>query len=102
MIVDAHAHIIVPEITRDAAPSEAWRPRVTWEDGQQIIEFGGRQIRSALWEFVRLEGILEVMASRGVDRVLLSPWNPLVRYGASLEEGLHSSRIQHEALAAAA
>ncbi len=28
MRVDVHAHVIVPEVLRDAAPAEAWRPRV--------------------------------------------------------------------------
>ena len=28
MIVDAHAHFIVPEICRAAAPEETWRPHV--------------------------------------------------------------------------
>lgn len=98
MIVDAHAHIIVPEITRDVA-AEPWRPRVFWQDGKQIIEFGGRQIRSAVWEITRLDGILDHMTGRGVDRVLLSPWISLVRYNVPLEEGLRSSRIQNAALA---
>jgi len=26
MIIDTHAHIIVPEILKQAAPSEEWRP----------------------------------------------------------------------------
>lgn len=98
MIVDAHAHVIVPEITRVVA-AEPWRPRVLWQDGKQIIEFGGRQIRSAIWEIARLDGILDHMTGRGVDRVLLSPWISLVRYDVPLEEGLRSSRIQNAALA---
>jgi aminocarboxymuconate-semialdehyde decarboxylase len=98
MIVDAHAHIIVPEITRDVA-AEPWRPRVFWQDGKQIIEFGGRQIRSAVWEITHLDGILDHMTGRGVDRVLLSPWISLVRYNVPLEEALRSSRIQNAALA---
>ncbi|MGH2374664.1 MAG: hypothetical protein ACRDIC_14510, partial [bacterium] len=59
MVVDAHAHIIVPEITRDAAPHESWRPRVFWQDGQQIIEFGGRRLTSALREFVHIDALLD-------------------------------------------
>ena len=42
MRVDVHAHVIVPEVLRDAARDEAWRPRVWWEDGAQIVELGGR------------------------------------------------------------
>lgn len=99
MIVDAHAHIIVPEITRGTESDEPWRPRVSWQGNQQVIEFGGRQIRSAVREFAHIERILETQSSAGVDRVLLSPWVPLLRYDAEPEEGLRSSRIQNEALA---
>ena len=58
MRIDAHAHVIVPEVLRDAAPDEAWRPRVWWEDGVQIVELGGRQIRAAVKEFVDADQIL--------------------------------------------
>ncbi len=98
MIIDAHAHIIVPEITREAAPEEAWRPRVFWQEGRQIIETGGRQIRSAVGEFVHIERILAAQTAAGVDHVVLSPWVSLLRYEAEPEEGLRSSRIQNDAL----
>jgi aminocarboxymuconate-semialdehyde decarboxylase len=95
--VDFHAHVIVPEITRDAAPDEEWRPRVyTDEDGGQLVELGGGPIRSAVREFVDVEGIL---ASVEAARVVLSPWVPLLFYDAEPEEGLRRCRIQNEALA---
>ena len=49
MTFDAHAHVIVPEITGD----DAWRPKV-WRDdaGNQVVEMGGKQIRAAVQEFV--------------------------------------------------
>lgn len=99
MIVDAHAHIIVPEITRDAAPHETWRPRVFWQDGQQIIESGGRRLTSALREFVHIEAILEAQDAVGVDRVVLCPWASLLRYDADAQEGLRICRIYNAALA---
>ena len=99
MIIDTHAHIIVPEVLREAAPDEAWRPRVFREDGRQIIEYGGKQIKSAIREFVRIESILEAQSAAGVDRVLLCPWVTLLRYDAEPDEGLRISRIQNEALA---
>ncbi len=102
MIIDAHAHIIVAEITRDAAPEEAWRPRVIWEDGRQLIEFGGKRIPSARREIVRIEGLLEAQLDSGVDRVLLCPWVSTLRYDAEPQEGARLSRIQNEALAALA
>jgi len=99
VIVDAHAHIIVPELTREAAPEEEWRPRVVWQGAQQVIEFGGRQIRSAVAEFVRIERILETQEAAGVDHVVLSPWVSLLRYEADVEDGRRIGRMQNEALA---
>src|SRR5215510_5733875 len=98
MTVDFHAHVIVPEITRDAAPFEDWRPRVYRdEDGAQVVDLDGRPIRSAVHEFVDVEGIL---AASSTDRVVLSPWVPLLFYDVDPEECLRRSRIQNDALAA--
>ena len=95
----AHAHTIVPEITREAGP-EPWRPRVFRdEDGAQVVEMAGREIRSAIAEFVDIDGILSAQDEAGVDRVLLSPWVPLLYYEAEPEDGLARARIQNEALA---
>jgi aminocarboxymuconate-semialdehyde decarboxylase len=99
MIIDTHAHIIVPEILREAAPDEAWRPRVFHEDGRQIIEYGSKQIKSAIREFVDIDAILEAQSAAGVDRVVLCPWVTLLRYEVEPDEGLRVSRIQNEALA---
>ena len=99
MIIDTHAHIIVPELLREAAPDEAWRPRVLREGGRQIVEYAGKQIKSAIREFVHIESILEVQSAAGIDRVLLCPWVSLLRYEAESDEGLRTSRIQNEALA---
>ena len=84
MIIDSHAHIIVPEITRAAAPAEAWRPQVTWDNGKQFVEYAGKRIGSATREFVQPDKILAEMDRCGVDGVLLCPWVSLVRYDARL------------------
>jgi len=95
-----HAHVIVPEITRDAGDGEAWRPHVFRDEtGAQVVEMGGREIRSAIAEFVEIDGIIATQEDAGVDRVLLSPWVPLLYYDAEPEEGLARARIQNEALA---
>ena len=99
MTFDVHAHVIVPEITREAG-DEAWRPRVFRDDaGAQVVELGGKQIRAAIAEFVDIDGILAAQDEAGVDRVLLCPWVPLLYYDAEPEEGLARARIQNEALA---
>jgi aminocarboxymuconate-semialdehyde decarboxylase len=97
---DVHAHVIVPEITREAGGGEAWRPHVFRDDaGAQVVETGGREIRAAIAEFVDIDGILAAQDEAGVDRVLLCPWVPLLYYDAEPDEGLARARIQNEALA---
>ena len=98
MIIDTHAHIIVPEILREAAPAEGWRPRVIWENGKQFVEYGPKRIGSALREFVTPEKILDEMKKSGVDAVLLCPWVSLVRYEATPEESLSACQVQNDAL----
>jgi aminocarboxymuconate-semialdehyde decarboxylase len=98
MIIDTHAHIIVPEILREAAPAEEWRPRVVWDNGRQFVEYGPKRIGSALREFVSPEKILDEMNKSGVDAVLLCPWVSLVRYEATPEESLSACQVQNDAL----
>jgi aminocarboxymuconate-semialdehyde decarboxylase len=100
MATDFHAHVIVPEITRDAAPSEDWRPRVYREDGAQVVELGARPIRSAVGEFVDVDRIIEAQEGAGIARTVLCPWVPLLFYEAEPDEGLRRCRIQNDALAA--
>jgi aminocarboxymuconate-semialdehyde decarboxylase len=100
MTVDVHAHVIVPEITREAGPADAWRPHVFRDDaGDQVVEMGDKEIRSAVAEFVDIERILAAQDEAGVNRVLLCPWVPLLYYDAGPDEGLGRARIQNEALA---
>jgi aminocarboxymuconate-semialdehyde decarboxylase len=100
MTVDLHTHVIVPEITRAAAPAEGWRPHVFRDaNGAQVVELDGRPIRSAVHEFVDVDAILAAQEERGVERVVLSPWVPLLWYQAEAREGLRRCRIQNEALA---
>jgi aminocarboxymuconate-semialdehyde decarboxylase len=95
---DVHAHLIVPEITRDAG-AEQWRPRVFRDDaGAQVVEMGGKTIRAAVQEFVDVERILAAQDEAGVDRVLLCPWVPLLYYDAEPDEGLARARVQNDAL----
>lgn len=99
IVVDVHAHIIVPEITRQAEPGEDWRPHVFYEGTQQVVEAFGRQIRSAIFDFVHLDRILAAQEQAGVERVLLCPWVSLLRYDTDPQDGLRTSRIQNQALA---
>jgi aminocarboxymuconate-semialdehyde decarboxylase len=100
MIVDVHAHVIVSELLRDKAPRQAWRPSVRRDKGAQVVELAGRAIRSAVAEFVDPAGILAAADRAGIDRVVLSPWVPLLFPEASAHECLRRCRIQNDALAA--
>lgn len=99
MIVDAHAHIIVPEITRDVSPKDPWRPRVFLEGRRQVVEIGGTQLRSVPRDILHVDAIVQRMSGAGVDRVLLCPFVGLLRYDADPQDALESSRIQNDALA---
>lgn len=101
MIVDVHAHVIVPEITREAGGDEPWRPSVRWEDGVQLVELAGQVIRSAVREFVALDRVLEQERSSGIDHVVLSPWVNLLGYALDAQDASRVARIQNEALSAA-
>jgi aminocarboxymuconate-semialdehyde decarboxylase len=68
MVVDVHAHVIVPGLGADVA----------WEHGQQVVRFAGKEIRAAVREFVELDRILEEQDRAGVDKVLLCPWVTLL------------------------
>jgi len=64
MVVDAHAHVIVPGLGAD----------VSLRDGGQVVTYGGREIRSALREFSDVARIVEEQDRAGVDVVVLAPW----------------------------
>ena len=100
MRIDAHAHVIVPEVLRDAAHDEPWRPRVWWEDGAQVVELGGREIRSAVRDFVDADAILAEQDAAGIDHVVLCPWVNLLGYDAPVDAALERCRIQNGGLAA--
>jgi len=101
--IDLHAHVIVPAIAHDAAPDEAWRPRVRRDaGGAQVVELDGRSIRSAVQEFVDVDAIVAAQEAAGVDRTVLCPWVPLLWYDVAPVEALARARIQNEALAALA
>jgi aminocarboxymuconate-semialdehyde decarboxylase len=64
MVVDAHAHVIVPGLGADVA----------WDERGQVVRHAGREIRSALRELSDVGRIVEEQDRAGVDVVVLSPW----------------------------
>ena len=80
MVVDVHAHVIVPGLGAEVA----------WREGEQVVSYAGREIRSAVREFVNVGRIVEEQDRAGVDVVVLCPWVNLC--------GVETER-QNEALA---
>ncbi|HEY3069319.1 MAG TPA: amidohydrolase family protein [Gaiellaceae bacterium] len=68
MVVDVHAHVIVPGLGAEVA----------WEEGAQVVRFAGKEIRAAVREFVDLDRILEEQDRAAVDKVVLCPWVTLL------------------------
>jgi aminocarboxymuconate-semialdehyde decarboxylase len=96
---DVHAHVIVPELLRDAAPFEAWRPTLRRIDGRRIVELGGMRVASMVHEFVDLDRILAAQERAGIEHSVLSPWVPLLFYDVEPDEALHRCRLQNQGLA---
>jgi aminocarboxymuconate-semialdehyde decarboxylase len=98
-VIDAHAHVIVPELLRSAAPDEIWRPTVSDAAGRSVVEFAGATITSPRASIADAEAIVAAQARAGIDRTLLSPWVPLLFCEIEPLEGLRRCRIQNEGLA---
>lgn len=64
MVVDAHAHVIVPGLGAEVA----------WDDRGQVVRYDGREVRAAVRELCDLARILEEQERAGVDVVVLAPW----------------------------
>jgi aminocarboxymuconate-semialdehyde decarboxylase len=93
--IDVHAHVIVPELLREAAPDEPWRPVVV---GHQV-EFGGGRIGSMVHGCVDPDEILTTEERLGIGAVLLCPWVPLLFYEVDTDEALRRCRLQNDGLA---
>lgn len=99
MIIDAHCHVIVPQMLAAAVPQH-WRPAISRQDGRQVVGFRGREISSVVGEFTDAETMLGQAAAAGVGHLLLSPWINLVPVEAPLAEARLVCQVQNEALAA--
>jgi aminocarboxymuconate-semialdehyde decarboxylase len=64
VVVDVHAHVVVPGLGAEVA----------WDERGQVVRYGGREIRAALREFSDLDRIVEEQDRAGVDVVVLAPW----------------------------
>lgn len=101
MIIDAHCHVVVGEMTAPGVPAD-WRPAVSRDGGRYRLGFRGREISSVVSEFTDIAAMLAQAAAAGVDHLLLSPWINLVPVDAGLAEARLICQVQNDALAAAA
>ena len=86
--------MIVAEIVRNGRNGrDPWRPRVKRDGSRPVVELGGREIRSMTREVVDVETIHAGHERLGIDRVLLSPWVPLLYPEAEPESCLDRCRI---------
>jgi len=99
VIVDIHAHILIPELTREAAPSETWRPEVSREAGRERITVDGRPLTSVVRPFTDVEAILEAQAMAGISFTVLSPWIALLRDEEGPEEAARIAGVLNEGMA---
>lgn len=99
MVIDTHAHIIVPEITAAQRPTDSWAPIVSWEGGTQYVNFGGKKISSPVREFCNIDKILQAQTRAGVDHLVLTVWSSLFGYDLPIEHAKEINRIQNEAMA---
>lgn len=100
-VVDVHAHVVVADLFagRDAVgPAVAELRRV---GGRLRVFTGGRELTSAVGEFVDPAVMLRQAADEGVDRLVLSPWVQLLPVGLPAAEARRRCEVQNEALARA-
>lgn len=97
--IDAHAHVIVPELLRDAEPGQEWRPTVRHVDSRRVVQLGGRRVHSMVHEFVEIDRIVAAQERAGIEHVMLSPWVPLLFYDVDPQEGRSRCRLQNQGLA---
>jgi len=99
LIVDVHRHVIVEEMTSQAAPGN-WRPAIRRENGRYLLTFRGRDVSSVVGEFTDIEEMLGEAAAAGVGHLLLSPWITLVPIEAEPAEAQRVCDVHNAALAA--
>ena len=63
-VVDVHAHVVVPGLGAE----------VRRDERGQVVFLGGREIRSAIREFVDVARIVEEQDRAGVDAAVVCPW----------------------------
>ncbi len=97
-IIDAHAHIVVHQITRDFG-DEPWRPQIERVKGGQIVRNDRIADGPTSREITDINGILEGMAEMQIDTMAICPPPYMLLYDLPIESGLRAAQIQNDAIA---
>lgn len=99
MVIDIHAHILVPHILSDRG-SEPWRPAIVTDSGAgYFVKNNQFKNGPAFKPIYNPAGIVEEMQAMGVDCAVLSTPPYAFFYDLPLEEGRKASMIQNDGLA---
>ncbi|MGH9067825.1 MAG: amidohydrolase family protein [Acidimicrobiales bacterium] len=102
MIVDVHAHVLVPELARGPGRTEPWRPEASRPaSGPTVVSLRGRVLTSVVAEMCDVDAILDASAAIGVDHVVLSPWVAVLPDGLDPAAAAEVCQVQNQALAGA-
>jgi len=98
-VVDVHAHIVTADLFTGAhAPDPAFAELRT-VGGRRRLFVNGRELTSAVREFVDPATMAAEAKSDGVDHLLLSPWVQMVPLGVDATEARGRCDAQNAALA---
>ncbi|MFC1941311.1 amidohydrolase family protein [Chloroflexota bacterium] len=96
--IDAHAHIVVQEITR-AFGSEPWRLEITRVPGGKIVQNDRMKLGPMPREITDIDGVLEDMNKMRIDIMAICPPPFLFFYDLPGQDGLRMAQIQNDAIA---
>jgi aminocarboxymuconate-semialdehyde decarboxylase len=93
--IDSHAHITVPQITKEF-PNGSWRQDMMPKEGSRDFRKYTKKARQGT---IDIDTILEDMKDMKVDMMAISPAPSLFFYEESLDKGLLAAQIQNDGLA---
>lgn len=98
-VVDVHAHVVVDELFGGPDAPDPAVAELRRVDGRQRVFTRGRELSSAVGEFVDTARMVAEAGAVGVDRLVLSPWVQLLPLGFEPVEARRRCELQNEALA---
>ncbi|RPI34347.1 MAG: amidohydrolase [Chloroflexota bacterium] len=101
MVIDIHAHILVPEVLADRGP-EPWRPAIlSYPSGGYLVKNNQFTNGPVFKSIYQPDEIVASLQAAGVDYAALSTPPYAFFYDLPPAEGLHACAIQNDGLAEA-